>query len=74
MKEYVSLAIAAMEIGKISALPRGFLKIFTSGWYHRDMKFLKILTSKSKRFRFHGIFKKIQFGNIGGSSQILKFS
>ena len=27
-----------------------------------------------KRFRFYGIFKKLQFDNIGGSRQILKFS
>ena len=35
--------------------------IFTSGRYHRDMKILKTLTSKSKHFRFHGSFKKWQF-------------
>ena len=37
-----------------------FLEIFTSGSYDRDMKILKILTSKSKRVRVYGIFKKWQ--------------
>ena len=38
----------------------GFLEIFTSGRYHRDMKILKILASNSKRFRVYGIFKTLQ--------------
>ena len=29
---------------------------FTGGRYHRDMKILKILTSKCKHFRFYAIF------------------
>ena len=37
-----------------------FLKIFTIGRYHRDMKVLKVLASNSKRFRVYGIFKKRQ--------------
>ena len=37
-----------------------FLRIFTSGKYHRDMKILKILASNSKRFRVYGIFKTLQ--------------
>ena len=37
-----------------------FLKIFTIGRYHRDMKILKVLASNSKRFRVYGIFKKRQ--------------
>ena len=36
------------------------LEMFTSGRYHRDMKILKILASKSKRFRVYGIFTKLQ--------------
>ena len=38
----------------------GFLEIFTSGRYHRDMKVLKILASNFRRFRVSGIFKKLQ--------------
>ena len=38
----------------------GFLEIFNSGRYHREMKILKILTSNSKRFRVYCIFKKLQ--------------
>ena len=37
-----------------------FLKNFTSGRYHRDMKILKILASNAKQFRPYGIFKKLQ--------------
>ena len=37
-----------------------FLKIFTIGRYHTDMKILKVLASNSKRFRVYGIFKKRQ--------------
>ena len=37
-----------------------FLEIFTSGKYHRDIKFLKILASNSQWFRVYGIFKKWQ--------------
>ena len=37
-----------------------FLKIFTIGRYHRDMKILKVLASNSKQFRVYGIFKKRQ--------------
>ena len=44
-----------------------FLEIFTSGLYHRDMKILKMLASKLKRFRVYGIFKKLQIdGDKGG--------
>ena len=42
----------------MSPLPHGFLKIFTSGRYHRHMKIPKILVSNSNQFRFYGIFKK----------------
>ena len=35
----------------------GFYENFTSGRYHRHMKILQILASKSKQFRFYGIFK-----------------
>ena len=37
-----------------------FLEVYTSVRYHRDMKYLKILTSNSKRLRVHGIFKNLQ--------------
>ena len=43
-----------------------FLEIFTSGRYDREMKILKILASNSKRFRFYGIFKKIQIDDGKG--------
>ena len=33
----------------MSPLPHGFLEIFTSVRYHRDMKILKILASNSKQ-------------------------
>ena len=42
----------------------GFLEIFTSGRYHRDMKVLKILASNFKRFRVYGIFKKLQIDDV----------
>ena len=41
----------------------GFLEIFTSGRYHRDMKILKKLASNSKRFRVYGIFKTLQIND-----------
>ena len=44
----------------MSPLPHGFLKIFTSGRYHRDMKILKILASNSKQFRVYGILKQLE--------------
>ena len=50
----------------MSPLPHGFLEIFTSGRYHRDMKILKILASNSKRFRVYGIFKKLQIDRDKG--------
>ena len=43
-----------------------FLEIFTSGWYHKDMKTLKILASNSKQFKVYGIFKKWQIDNDRG--------
>ena len=53
----------------MSPLPHGFLKIFTSGRYHRHMKIPKILVSNSNQFRFYGIFKKyklmIEWGGGG---------
>ena len=39
-----------------------FFEIFTSGSYHRDMKALKILASKSKHFRIYGTFNKWKIG------------
>ena len=48
-----------------------FLEIFTSGRYHRDMKILKILASKSKQL--DGIFKKWQIDDDRGGIQILYF-
>ena len=50
-----------------------FLKNFTSGRYHRDMKILKILASNLKRIRVYGIFKKWQIDDDSGDSQILHF-
>ena len=38
----------------------GYLEIFATGSYHRDMKILKILASNSQWFRVYGIFKKWQ--------------
>ena len=49
------------------------LEIFTSGWYHKDMKTLKILASNSKQFKVNGIFKKRQIDNDRGGCQILHF-
>ena len=43
----------------------GFLEIFTSGSYDRDMKILKILTSKW--VRVYGIFKKWQIDDGKGA-------
>ena len=37
----------------------GFLEIFNSGRYLKDMEILKILASNSKRFRVYGILKKL---------------
>ena len=39
-----------------------FFEIFTSGRYHRDMKALKTLASKSKHFRIYGTFNKWKIG------------
>ena len=44
----------------------GFLEIFTSGRYQRDMKILKILASNSKRFGVYGIFKTLQIDDDKG--------
>ena len=44
----------------------GFLEIFTTGRYHRDMKILKILASDSKQFRVYSIFKKLQIDDDKG--------
>ena len=44
----------------ITLISRIFLKIFTSGRYHRDMEAMKILASNSKHFRIYGISKKWQ--------------
>ena len=41
----------------------GFLEIFNSGRYLKDMEILKILASNSKRFRVYGILKKLQIDN-----------
>ena len=43
-----------------------FLEILTSGRYHRDMKILKILASNSTRFRFYGIFEKLEIDDDNG--------
>ena len=43
-----------------------FLKIFTTGRYHREMKIIKILASNSKQFRFYGILKKLQIDDDKG--------
>ena len=51
----------------------GFLEIFTSGRYHRDMTLLKILASNSNWFRVYGIFKKWQIDDDRGGGQILHF-
>ena len=49
-----------------------FLEIFTSGRYHKDIKILKILASKSKRFRVCDTFKKWQIDDDRGEGvQIL---
>ena len=45
----------------------GFLEIFTSGSYDRDMKILKILASNSKRVRVYGIYKKWQIDDDKGA-------
>ena len=45
----------------------GFLEIFTSGSYDRDMKILKILASNSKRVRVYDIFKKWQIDDEKGT-------
>ena len=57
----------------MSSLPHGFLEIFTSSKYHRDMKILKTLASTSKQFRVYGIFKKWQIDDDSGGSQIQQF-
>ena len=44
----------------------GFLEIFTSGRYHRDMTILKILATNSKWFRVYGIFKNDKLMMIEG--------
>ena len=49
----------------------GFIEIFTSGSYDRDLKILKILASNSKWVRVYGIFKKWQIDDDkGGENQI----
>ena len=53
--------------------PNGFLEVFTSGKYHRDMKIKKILPSNYKRFRVFGILKKWQIDDDSGGSQMLYF-
>ena len=50
-----------------------FLEIFTTGTYHRDMKILKILASKSKRCGVYGILKKWKINDDRGGGQILNF-
>ena len=74
MMEYVSLTTAAIKMGirhfyseKKDSFGNSMLnhlgdvtllEIFTSGRYYRDIKFLKILVSKSKWFRVYVIFEK----------------
>ena len=51
-----------------------FLEILTSVRYHRDMKFLKILASNSKRSRAYDIFNKLQIDDDRqGDPQIQQF-
>ena len=50
----------------MSPLPHGFLKVFTNGKYHRDMKILKILASNSKQFRVYGILKQLEIDDDKG--------
>ena len=54
-------------------LPNGFLEVFTSGRYHKDIKIQKILASNSKRFIVFDILKKWQIDDDSGDSQILYF-
>ena len=43
-----------------------FLQIFTNSRHDTEMKILKILASNSERFRFYGIFKKLQIDDDKG--------
>ena len=50
-------------------LPNGFLEVFTSGRYHKDMKIQKILACNSKRFRVFGILKNGKLMVIQGAAK-----
>ena len=56
----------------MSPLTHGFLEIFTSGRYHKDIKIMKILLSNSKRF--YDIFKKLQIDDRGRPQRKSMFS
>ena len=51
-----------------------FLEIFTSDRYHRDMKILKILASKSKQLRNYSILKKGQIDEYKGGEGGAKYN